>query len=134
MEVNMILDYIGLIEYHQNEYYIFFPDVPGITACGKTLAEAKKLAKKFLVEGLLDHLAQKVKLPKPGSLDDILNNPDYKHCTPIVISVAEPSGKAIRINITMHQSVLHIIDHEAKLQNKSRSSLIEEILLKSYAA
>ncbi len=130
----MILDYIGLIEYHQDEYYIFFPDIPGITACGKTLDEAKKYAKKFLVEGLLDRLSNKAKLPRPSSLETILKNPDYKHCIAIVISVAEPIGKAVRINITMHQSLLHLLDREARMQNKSRSSLIEEILLKSYAA
>jgi len=58
----------------------------------------------------------------------------YNRYAAIMISVAEPTGKAVRINITMHQSLLHMLDRDAELQNMSRSSLIEEILLKGYAA
>ena len=51
---------------------------------------------------------------------------DAKGCIPLIISIIAPSGKALRINITMDSALLHAIDLVASNQHKTRSALLAE--------
>ncbi len=122
----MVIEYVGLAEKVKDGYSVFFPDFPGFGSEGDTLGEARKNAK----EGLVAHIELMVEdaehIPKPSSLDKVMQLPDAKGCIPLIISIIAPSGKAQRINITMDTALLHAIDSVATSQHKTRSALLAE--------
>jgi predicted RNase H-like HicB family nuclease len=122
----MVIEYIGLAEKVKDGYTVFFPDFPGFGSAGDTFSEARTNAN----EGLIGHIELMIEdgesLPKPSSLDKVVDLPDAKGCIPLVISIVAPSGKAQRINITMDTALLQAIDKAAHHQHKSRSALLAE--------
>ena len=122
----MLIEYIGLAEKIDRGYTVFFPDFPGFGSAGDTLEEARKNAR----EGLIAHIELMIEdeqsIPKSTSLDNIMKLPDAKGCIPLIISIIAPSGKALRINITIDKALLHAIDMTADHQHKSRSALLAE--------
>ncbi len=122
----MVIEYIGLAEKVDDGYSVFFPDFPGFGSAGDTLEEARINAK----EGLIGHIELMIeegeRMPKPSSLDNVMNLRDAKGCIPLIIPIIEPSGKVQRINITMDTGLLQAIDVVAHHQHKSRSALLAE--------
>lgn len=122
----MVIEYIGLAEKVEDGYSVFFPDFSGFGSAGDTLEEARKNAK----EGLIAHIELMVEngecLPRPSSLDKVMQLSDAKECIPLIISIIAPSGKAQRINITMDTALLQAIDSAANSQHKTRSALLAE--------
>lgn len=122
----MIIEYVGLAEKVEDGYSVFFPDFSGFGSAGDTLEEARKNAK----EGLIAHIELMVEcgehIPKPSSLDQVIQLSEAKECIPLIISIIAPSGKAQRINITMDTALLHAIDSAANSQHKTRSALLAE--------
>jgi predicted RNase H-like HicB family nuclease len=122
----VVIEYIGLAEKVADGYSVFFPDFPGFGSAGNTLQAARKNSK----EGLIAHIELMVedgeRMPKPSSLDKVMQLPDAKGCIPLIIAIIALSGKAQRINITMDTALLHAIDSAATSQHKSRSALLAE--------
>ncbi len=126
----MLIEYIGLAEKVEDGYSVFFPDFLGFGSAGATLEEARKNAK----EGLITHMELMAedgeRVPKPSSLDKVMQLTDAKGCIPLIISIIVPSGKAQRINITMDRALLHAIDSVAASQHKTRSALLAEAVVR----
>lgn len=122
----MIIEYVGLAESVDDGYSVFFPDFAGFGSAGDTLEEVRKNAR----EGLIAHIELMIedgdRMPKPTSLDEVMQLPDAKGCIPLIISIVAPSGKAQRINITMDTALLNAIDLAAISQHKTRSALLAE--------
>jgi predicted RNase H-like HicB family nuclease len=122
----MIAEYIGLAEKVTDGYTVFFPDFPGCGSGGNSLTEARKNAK----EGLIAHIELMVEdgepIAKPSSLDEIMKLPEAKGAIPLIIAIIAPSGKALRVNITLDSALLTAIDLAASAQHKSRSALLAE--------
>lgn len=122
----MVIEYVGLAENVDDGYTVFFPDFPGFGSAGKTLEEARKNTR----EGLIAHIELMVEegepIPKPTSLDDIMELPDAKGCIPLIISIIAPTGRVQRINITIDRALLNAVDVVAHNQHKSRSALLSE--------
>lgn len=122
----MIVEYVGLAEKTSDGYSIFFPDFPGCGSAGHNLEETRKNAREGLVSHIELMLEYKEIIPKPSSLDKIMNLPDAKDCIPLVISIIPPSTKAQRVNITLDSGLLDAIDEMAVMQHKTRSALLAE--------
>ena len=122
----MIIEYVGLTEKVEDGYTVFFPDFSGFGSAGDTFEEARKNAR----EGLIAHIELMTEdgehMPKPSTLDQVIQLSDAKGCVPLIISIIAPSGKAQRINITMDTALLHAIDSAAISQHKTRSALLAE--------
>lgn len=122
----MIIEYVGLAEKVEDGYSIFFPDFAGFGSAGNTLAEARKNAKEGLVAHIELIIEEGERIPKPSSLDNVMQLTDAKGCIPLIVSIIAPSGKAQRINITIDTALLDAIDSAATIQHKTRSALLAE--------
>lgn len=118
-------NYIGLIHKEaDSDYGVSFPDLPGVVTAGTDLDDARRMAGEALtlhVEGLIEDGEQ---LPEPSSLDAIMADPDNRDGVAILVSVAMPARKAVRLNITLPEDVLNDIDAYAQTHGLTRSGFL----------
>jgi predicted RNase H-like HicB family nuclease len=108
-----------------SDYGVSFPDFPGCITAGNTIDEAKELSYEALLlhlEGLREDGAQ---VPAPTNLEDIVADPENADAVAfLVVSVPDAQGKAKRINITIPEETLRLVDAAAKRRGLSRSSFL----------
>lgn len=75
---------------------------------------------------------EEMELPKPSDMKDLLNNSDYYDGVWLMldINISKISRKAVRINITVPEADLYLIDIAAKKAGVSRSGYMSEAALK----
>lgn len=119
--------YIALLHKdHDSDYGVSFPDFPGCVTAGKTLDEARALAREaleFHVEGMIEDGDQ---LPRASILDQVAKEADAKGALAFLVDldVTKLSGPAERINISVPKKALRLIDEAAEAAGESRSSFL----------
>jgi predicted RNase H-like HicB family nuclease len=117
--------YIALLRKEEkSDYGVDFPDFPGCITAGTTLEEAQKNASEALRLHIRGMLEDGETIPAPSSLDEIIANPDNTGAVHFLVKVPDPKTK--RINITIPESDLEIIDEYAHRRNMSRSAFLVE--------
>jgi predicted RNase H-like HicB family nuclease len=112
-------------------YGVVVPDLPGCFSAGDTLEEAIENAE----EAILLHLEALVEAgrapPEPAGMETHRRNPDYAGWIWAVVDVdlAKLAGKARRINITIPERVLAMIDEAARREGESRSGFLARAAL-----
>ena len=109
-----------------SDYGVTVPDLPGCFSAGRTMDEALAMAREAIelhLEGLIED-GQAV--PRPGTVEDYKDDPDYKGGVWAVVSIspADLRTKAKRINISIPERVLDAVDRFAKAENETRSGLL----------
>ncbi|MEW6488083.1 MAG: type II toxin-antitoxin system HicB family antitoxin [Thermodesulfobacteriota bacterium] len=112
-------------------YGVTVPDLPGCFSAGETLDQALALAREAIechLEGLLldgDPIAEQ----RP--LEEHQANPDYAEGVWALVDVdlAALGDRAERINITLPQRVLALVDAHAKRHGESRSGFLARAAL-----
>ncbi|RJR41103.1 MAG: ribbon-helix-helix protein, CopG family [Deltaproteobacteria bacterium] len=108
-----------------SDYGVSFPDFPGCITAGKTIDEAKDLAHEALLLHLEGLREDRVPLPAPTNLEDLVADPENAEAVAfLVVSAPDAQGKAKRINITMPEETLRRVDAAAKRRGLSRSSFL----------
>ena len=111
-------------------YGIVVPDIPGCFSAGDTLEEAIKNTEEAIVLQLEDMIERNQDLPEPSSPEDIARQ--YKRGWAfygIDVDLKQLSTKARRINITIPEGVLYLIDRAAKKSHSNRSAFLTEAAL-----
>jgi predicted RNase H-like HicB family nuclease len=120
-----MLYFPAIIERPGSEYCVFFPDLDGCTSAGDTVQEAALNA----VEALRGHIALMLAdgepIPEPRSPDAVRTDPDVHEVTRVLIPVELPR-KAVRVNITIEQSLLGRIARAAAAAGFTRSGFLAE--------
>lgn len=110
--------YVGLLRKDAtSDYGVEFPDFPGCVTAGRDLDEARRMAVEALalhIEGLTEDRAM---IPEPSSLDAIMADPDNRDAVVVLVD-APTASRVIRVNITMEEAVLAMIDRATS--NRSR--------------
>ena len=119
-------DYIALIHKDpHSDYGVSFPDFPGCVTAGRTIDEAKDMAKEALsghIETMLDHGE---KVPHPSSLEDVMADPENADAIAfLAITISSPKQKTVRVNISVPEKTLRQIDLMAKKRGMTRSSFL----------
>ena len=118
-------NYIGLIHKEaDSDYGVSFPDLPGVATAGTDLDHARRMATEalaFHIEGMIEDGDT---IPEPSSLDAIMADPDNRDGVAILVSVAMPARKAVRLNITLPEDVLKEIDAYAQTHGLTRSGFL----------
>ena len=123
----MVANYIALIRKDPDSCYgVDFPDFLGCISAGDTLQEAlinAAEALSFHIEGMEeDGLA----IPAPSTLDEIFEDPD--NCgsdVKLAVQVTpDLHTKAVRVNITVNETVLRDIDRHARRRGMNRSAFL----------
>jgi predicted RNase H-like HicB family nuclease len=117
--------YIALLRKERDsDFGVDFPDFPGCITAGKTLDEAHKRASealRFHIKGMIEDGEP---IPEARSLDDIVADPSSAGAVPFLVTV--PDTKAKRVNITVPESELAVIDDYARRHKISRSAFLLE--------
>ena len=107
------------------------PDLPGCFSAGDTLEEAIESAREAIachIEGLL---LDGEPIPERASLETHRANEDYTDgvWALVPVDVSRLSSKTKRVNITLPERVLAIVDQAAAREGESRSGLLARAAL-----
>lgn len=113
------MDYFAIIHKDRNsDFGVSFPDFPGCITAGRTLDEAKDMAREAL-SGHIHVMRETAEpIPDPSSLDEVMSNPDFQDGVAFLVHVKEP-GKRVRVNVTLTEQQLREIDGHARAQGMS---------------
>jgi len=114
-------------------YGVTVPDLPGCFSAGDTLDEAIESAREAIachIEGLL---MDGEPIPARASLESHQVNDDFHEGVWAIVAVdmSKLSSKTTRINITLPERVLAIVDQAAVREGQSRSGLLAQAALSS---
>jgi len=119
-----------------SDYGITVPDLPGCFSAGETLDEALEEAVEAIEAHLEGMLMDGEPVPTPQSVAHHHNNPDYADGVWALVSIdlAKLSGKTKRVNITLPERVLSLVDHYASENGETRSGFIAQAALEYIAS
>ena len=116
-----------------SDYGVTFPDLPGCFSAGDSFEQALEMAQEAAelhLEGLLEEGAG---IPQPAPIEHHMQNPDYQGGVWAMIDVdlSKLSGKARRVNITLPERVLALIDAAARQSGESRSGYLARVAIEA---
>jgi predicted RNase H-like HicB family nuclease len=120
---------VGLIHVEKGSFGISFPDFPGAVSAGRSAEEAMARGRDtlaFHVQGMVEDGQE---LPVPRSVDQLQKDrtfrEDAKDAVVVMVPIDLP-GKALRLNISMDETLVEAIDRAAKMLGQSRSSYLAD--------
>ncbi len=120
----------------ESDYGVTVPDLPGCFSAGGTMDEALQEA----IEAIETHLEglwlDGEPIPAAKSIDEHQGNPDFADGVWVLVTVdiTKLSGKTRRINITLPERVLNVMDKYAAEHGGTRSGLIAEAAIEYIAS
>lgn len=119
-----------------SDYGVTVPDLPGCFSAGGTLDEALNGAVEAIECHLEGLLMDGEPIPSPQSIEHHRSNPDYEDevWAIVAVDISKLSGKRKRVNITLPERVLTLMDKYAAEHGESRSGLITQATLEYIAA
>ena len=125
------MDYIAIIHKEDGSHYgVSFPDFLGCITAGRTVDDAKDMATEALalhVEGLREDGEE---IPKPSKLEAIMKSPEFADGVAFLVSLQQPD-RTVRVNLTMTERELQVIDAAAAAQGMKRSTYLVKSGLQS---
>jgi predicted RNase H-like HicB family nuclease len=111
-----------------SDYGVTAPDLPGCFSAGETIDEAMQNATEAIECHLEGMLIDQEPIPNPSCVENLQKNMDYADGIWALVSVdiSKLSGKHKRVNITLPERLLKLIDQYAKEHGETRSGLISE--------
>ncbi|MGJ3261638.1 MAG: type II toxin-antitoxin system HicB family antitoxin [Salinarimonas sp.] len=117
--------YIGLIHKEDtSDFGVSFPDLPGCITAGRTLDEARAMAEEALalhLEGLEEDGEVP---PEPASLTEIMATAANRDAVAVLVRAPSRAKKAVRVNVTLPEDVLEMIDRHATERGLTRSGFL----------
>jgi len=118
-----------------SDYGVTVPDLPGCFSAGETSDEALNEVVEAIechIEGLL---MDGELIPTPQTIEYHRSNPDYQDgvWALIEVDVSKLSGKTKRVNITLPERVLNLMDKYASEHGETRSGLITQAAIEYIA-
>lgn len=110
----MARNYIALIRKEaDSDFGVEFPDMPGCVTAGSTLDEAAAMAREALALHLEGLVEEGEAVPEASSLEEVTILAASAGAVPILVPAPRLKSRAIRINITMDETLLAEIDEAA---------------------
>jgi predicted RNase H-like HicB family nuclease len=118
-----------------SDYGVTVPDLPGCFSAGDSFDDALIQAVEAIechIEGLLIDEEQ---IPLPSPIEVHQQNPDYAGGVWAIVTVdlSKLSGKAKRINITLPERLVTVMDRYASTHGETRSGLIAQATIEYMA-
>lgn len=119
-----------------SDYGVTVPDIPGCFSAGETLDEALSEAVEAIECHLEGLLMDSEPIPAPQTMEYHQGNPDYRDGVWALaeIDIGRLSGKTKRVNITLPERVLNLMDRYASEHGDTRSGLITQAAIEYIAA
>ena len=118
-----------------SHYGVTVPDLPGCFSAGETLDEALNEVVEAIETHLEGLLIDGEPIPAPQTIEYHRHNPDYEAgvWAVVAVDISKLSGKSKRVNITLPERVLTLMDKYAAEHGESRSGLITQAALEYIA-
>ena len=119
-----------------SDYGVTVPDLPGCFSAGETMDEALTQVVEA-IEGHLEGLLMDGEpMPPPKSIEFHRNNPAYTDgiWALVTIDLSKLSGKIRRVNITLPERLLSLMDSYAAQHGETRSGLITKAAIEYLAS
>lgn len=120
---------IAVVHEDSGAYGIAFPDFPGCVSGGKTLDETMRRGRETLRAHIEAMLEDGEKLPVLRSLHELKSDPAFQQDVADGMVMALPfdlPSRAVRINISLDESLVDALDQAAERAGMSRSAFIAE--------
>jgi len=119
-----------------SDYGVTVPDLPGCFSAGATLDEALQQVTEAIECHLEGMLMDGESIPTPHSVEYYASDPNYAGGVWAIatIDIAKLSGKMTRVNITLPERVLHLMDKYASEKGETRAGLIAQATLEYVAS
>ena len=114
-----------------SDYGVTVPDLPGCYSAGETMEEALNNAVEAIECHLEGLLLDGDAIPEAQSVEVHRKDKHFASGTWALVSVdlSKLASKAKRINITLPERVLALVDEQAKREGESRSGLLARAVL-----
>jgi predicted RNase H-like HicB family nuclease len=121
-----MINYIALIHKDsESDYGVSFPDFPGCVTASESIDEAKDMALEALSGHIIVMKESGERIPEPSSLEKIISSQKNKNIIAFfIVPIQDKRAKKKRVNITLPEEELHIIDSFAKQHGMTRSSFL----------
>lgn len=118
-----------------SDYGVTVPDLPGCFSAGSTLDEALDEAVEAIECHLEGMLLDGEPIPSPQPIENHQANLDYEGgiWAFVTVDISRLSGKTRRVNITLPERVLTILDKYAAEHGETRSGMISEAAIEYIA-
>jgi predicted RNase H-like HicB family nuclease len=118
-----------------SDYGVTVPDLPGCFSAGKTLDEALEETVEAIECHLEGLLLDGKPIPSPQPIEFHKTNLDYEGgiWAFVTVDISKLSGKTHRVNITLPERVLTIMDKYAAEHGETRSGMIAEAAIEYIA-
>jgi DNA end-binding protein Ku len=114
---------VAMIRREEDAFGVSFPDFPGCTTIAKDLdVVVAKAAEVLAVHA--EAMAENGRLPQPRTLSQLQTDPDFineSRNAMLVLVPYEPPARAVRINMTVEETLLARIDRAAEVLGETRS-------------
>ena len=112
----------------ESDYGVTVPDLPGCFSAAETLDDALQKAVEAIECHLEGLLLDRESVPPPKTVDYHQSNPDYDEgvWALVTIDMTKLSGKTRRVNVTLPERVLTMMDKYANEHGETRSGLITQ--------
>jgi predicted RNase H-like HicB family nuclease len=120
----------------ESDYGVTVPDLPGCFSAGETLDEALSEVVEAIECHLEGLLLDGEPIPTLQSIEYHQSNPEYADgiWAVVTVNLAKLSGKTKRINVSLPERILTLMDKYAAENGDSRSGLITQATLDYIAA
>ncbi len=120
----------------ESDYGVTVPDLPGCFSAGATMDEALQEVVEAIETHLEGMLLDGEPVPSPKAIEDHQGNPNYTAgvWALVAVDITKLSGKTRRINITLPERVLNVMDKYAIEHGETRSGLIAEAAIEYIAS
>lgn len=115
----------------ETDYSVTIPDLPGCFSAGTTIEEAINMAHEAAVCHIEGLLLDEEPIPTIAHIEKHQKNPDYADGIWAIIDVnlQQLSIKSKRVNITIPENLLTVVDQYAKHHGQSRSGVVSQAVM-----
>lgn len=115
----------------ESAYGVTVPDLPGCFSAGDTLEEALASSQEAILGHVEVLLMDGHAVPKQKPIEEHRANEDFTDGVWALVDadVSQLSGKRVRVNITLPERVLAIVDEAAKREGETRSGFLTRVAL-----
>lgn len=119
-----------------SDYGVTVPDLPGCFTAGDTIDEALAMAQEAIETHLEGMIIAGESVPQTSSVEYHKNNPDYAGgiWALVEVNLSQLSGKTRRVNITLPERIVTMMDRYAAQHGETRSGLITRAAMEFIAA
>ncbi len=119
-----------------SDYGVTVPDLPGCFSAGETVDEALSEVVEAIETHLEGMLLDSEPIPVPGTVEFYKDDPEYAGGIWAVVNVdiSKLSGRSKRVNITIPERLLSLMDQYVAERGETRSGLIAQATMEFIAA